>query len=78
MSPIFLSANQVASVVNCDPQCLRSQAKTNPSALGFPVTVIGHRVRIPRVPFLNYMGLSEEELNALLLSSDPAQEAANA
>ncbi len=78
MKKFFLSAAEAARALACDPQTLRSQAKSDPAALGFPVTVVGHRVRIPRAPFLDYTGISDEELRTLLYDKSPAQEAANA
>lgn len=56
---IYLSVSEVASVLHCDPQALRVQAHTNPQALGYPVIIIGRRVRIPRIPFLHYLGYKE-------------------
>lgn len=48
----FLTPKEVAEVLKVDPQNLRLQAKTDARRLGFPVTIIGTRVRIPRIPFL--------------------------
>ena len=56
-SKIFLTAAEVSSVLECDPQCIRVQAQKDPSMLGYPVIVIGSRVRIPRIPFLRYLGV---------------------
>lgn len=52
-----LTANDVAPVLRCDPQCIRIMARENPALLGFPVTVVGSRTKIPRLPFLRYMGV---------------------
>lgn len=52
-----LTANDVAPVLRCDPQCIRIMARENPLLLGFPVTVTGRRTKIPRLPFLRYMGV---------------------
>lgn len=52
----FVSADDIAPILGCDGQSIRSQAQANPTKLGFPVIVIGRRVRIPRVPFLNFIG----------------------
>ena len=51
----YLTASHIADILHCDPHSIRMQAHTNPAALGFPVIVIGRRVRVPRVPFLAYM-----------------------
>ena len=52
----FLSPGDIAEVLHCDPQSIRAQAQTDPSKLGYPVIVINRRVRIPRIPFLRYLG----------------------
>lgn len=77
-SKAFLNAAQVAAIVSCDPQTLRSQAKTNPVALGFPVTIVGNRLRFPSRKFCAFAGITEDELQALLNRESPTQEAANA
>ena len=53
---LFLTPAQVAPILRTDPQLIRIVAKTNPSQLGFPVSVIKSRVKIPRVPFLRWIG----------------------
>ena len=52
----YLTAAQIAGVLGSDPQTIRVAARVDPQRLGFPVVVIGSRVKIPRVPFLRYMG----------------------
>lgn len=66
MKSWFLSIADVALVLQSDAQCLRSQARSHPELLGFPVTVIGRRVKVPRIPFLEYFGMTQEELEARL------------
>lgn len=56
-SKILLTPVDVAPILRCDPQCIRAQAQKDPSRLGYPVIVIGTRVRIPRIPFLKYLGV---------------------
>ncbi len=57
----FLTADQICGVLQCDPHTIRLTAKQRPELLGFPVIVLGSsdyaRVKIPRVPFLRFMGL---------------------
>ena len=50
-----LTAEQVAPILGVNPHSIRLQANEDPYAFGFPVMVIGTRVKIPRRPFLNYM-----------------------
>ena len=66
----FLTAKECAIVLRCDAQCLRSQLRTDPDSVGFPVTRIKHRVRIPKIPFLTYMGMTEETLIARIEAHD--------
>ena len=51
-----LTPADIADVLNADPQDIRVQARTAPKKLGFPVIIIKSRTKIPRLPFLRYMG----------------------
>ena len=51
----MLTPADVADVLKCDPQSIRTAAKQRPDLLGFNVAVIGSRTLIPRVGFLNWM-----------------------
>ena len=53
----YLTPAQVAEVLGCDPQGIRVWARQRPEGLGFPVCLVGSRVKIPRVPFLRFMGV---------------------
>lgn len=66
MKQLFLTPIEVGLILNCDAQCFRSQARCNPEKLGFPVTVIGRKVRIPVEPFLAYWGMNETEMQERL------------
>lgn len=56
-----LNIAHVASVLNSDPQNIRVQIKqdikSGVNSFGFPVIVIGARIKIPKLPFLRFMGL---------------------
>lgn len=56
----FLMAADVAPVLGCDPNFVRLAAHDKPELLGFPVTILGRRVKIPRKPFLRYLGEETE------------------
>jgi len=43
-------------VIGCNPQVIRIQARECPQALGFPTMIVGKRVKIPKLPFLQFMG----------------------
>jgi len=50
-----LVAADIADVLGSDPNTIRRQAHDDPAMLGFPVIVMGCRVKIPRAAFLRYM-----------------------
>jgi hypothetical protein len=51
----YLTPNEVAPLLKSSPQAIRCQAHADPAKLGFPVIVIGTRVRIPLKAFLALM-----------------------
>lgn len=51
---LFVLAKDVAPILHCKEQSIRDQAQKNPSALGFPVCVVGVSVKIPRKPFIKF------------------------
>lgn len=53
----FFTPADVEGVLGCDQQTLRLQARFRPDLLQFPVIVIGCRTKIPRIPFLRFMGV---------------------
>ena len=55
----FFTPADVAGVIGCDPNKIRIAARLEPELLGFSVSVMGSRVRIPKIPFLRYMGVIE-------------------
>lgn len=55
----FLTPADVSGVLAADAQSIRLQAREFPEALGFPVICVGNRTKIPRKPFLRFLG--EEE-----------------
>lgn len=61
---IFLTPSDVAEVLNCKPFSLNVQAREDISKLGFPASLIGTRLRIPRLGFLHWMqyGYTKEEV----------------
>lgn len=56
----FLTPQDVAGVIHCRPHNINLQAQADPKKLGFPVSVIGTRVRIPRVGFLKWLEGKED------------------
>ena len=51
---LFITAEDAAEIIGCAAQAIRVQAQNDPGKLGFPVSVAGCRVRIPRIPFLAF------------------------
>lgn len=59
----FLTPEDVHLVIGCGAYSINVQAHKDPTKLGFPVCVIGRRVRIPRDGFLNWVkGFKEMEV----------------
>ena len=50
----MLTPQDVAPVLGCYPYTINVQVKDDPTKLGFPVTKLGSRVKIPREAFLRW------------------------
>lgn len=57
----MLTPAEVAPVLGCKPYAINVQALADPSRLGFPVAIIGRRVKIPRAAFLAWLEGKEAE-----------------
>ena len=57
----FLTPAEIAPIIGCNPNWIRKAAHDAPELVGFPVCVIGTRTRIPRKPFLAFLGETPEE-----------------
>lgn len=53
---MFLTPTDVAPILGVHPYSINLQAQEDPVKLGFPVSVIRRRVKIPRVRFLEWIG----------------------
>lgn len=51
----YLIPREVAAVLGADPQFIRVAARQEPERLGFPVCIIGCRVKVPRRAFIAWM-----------------------
>ena len=47
-----LTCQQIAPILGANPATIHGQAVERPEKLGFPVIVMGRRVKIPKQPFL--------------------------
>ena len=50
----FLTVQEVATFMKCSPQLIRDQAEADPKFLGFPISKICHRYRIPKNGFVTW------------------------
>ena len=53
----YLTPCEVAGVLGTTDQQVRVCARQRPDLLGFPTIIMGSRVKIPRIPFLQYLGV---------------------
>lgn len=51
----MLTPSDVAPILGCNPYSLNVAAKANIKALGFPASLIGTRLKIPRIGFLRWI-----------------------
>ncbi len=57
----ILVPSDIEGLLGCDRYSINLQANRDPSKLGFPVIVMGNRVRIPKAGFVRFMeGLQED------------------
>ena len=58
MDSTFITPAEVAEILGSNPQSIRLMASTveGRAGLGFPVVRIGADTKIPRAPFLRYIG----------------------
>lgn len=53
---VLLLASDICDILGCDAHAIRVAANKRPDLLGFPVCIVGTRVKIPRKPFLAFIG----------------------
>lgn len=51
----ILTCQQIAPLLKANPATIHAQATEMPEQLGFPVMVMGNRVKIPKRAFLRFM-----------------------
>lgn len=59
MDAAYLTPVQVAKVLGCNSYMINVASRTPQGRedLGFPVIKLGNRCKVPRIPFLQYMGV---------------------
>lgn len=64
----FFTPGDVSGVLGSNPQTIRVTARQRPDLIGFEYTFVGNRMKIPRIPFLRFLGVDnitlEEKGNA--------------
>lgn len=60
---VFLVPKDIAPVLGCDAYNISVAARDCPENLGFPVVRIGSRTKIPRIPFLRFIGYAKDNNN---------------
>ena len=55
---VCLTAEDIAPIIGTNPQTIRDTARQRPDLLKFEFFVTGNRVKIPRIPFLQYIGIN--------------------
>ena len=54
-----LTPADIAPILGSDPQTIRTAVRDDPELFGFKATLIGNRIKIPRLRFLAYLGYAE-------------------
>lgn len=52
----FLTPGDVCHVLGSNPQDIRVTARQRPDLIGYEFTFVGNRMKIPRLPFLRFLG----------------------
>lgn len=55
LSGEVLTCQQIAPILGANPATIHGQAVDRPEKLGFPVIVMGRRVKIPKQPFVRFL-----------------------
>ena len=51
----MLVPTDISDILDCTPHSINTQAQSDAAKLGFPVCIMGTRVRIPRLAFLHWL-----------------------
>lgn len=54
---VFFAPGDVCGVLGCNPQTIRVTARQRPDLIGYEFTFVGNRMKIPKIPFLRFMGV---------------------
>lgn len=56
---LMLKPIEVSAVLGCNAESIRNQANVDPKMLGFPICKMNSEIRIPKIPFLRFLGVEE-------------------
>lgn len=56
-----LTPAEIAPILGVDPHYIRVAARQRPELLKFEFFISGNRTKIPRIPFLRYIGISVDQ-----------------
>ncbi len=56
---VFLTPTDICGVLGSDPQTIRQTAREYPERIGYPFTFAGSNMKIPRIPFLRFVGAEQ-------------------
>ena len=54
---LLLTPKDIAPLLGTTPQTIRQTARDNPQLIGFPFTYCGKQMKIPKQPFLEFIGI---------------------
>lgn len=58
----FFTPGDVSGVLGSNPQTIRVTARQRPDLIGFEFTFVGNRMKIPKIPFLRFLGVETTTL----------------
>lgn len=58
MDKPFFTPDDIAGVLGTTAHAIRCTARQHPELIGFEFTFCGNRMKIPRIPFLRFMGVN--------------------
>lgn len=53
----FFTPGEVCGVLGSNPQTIRVTARQRPDLIGYEFTFVGNRMKIPKIPFLRFLGI---------------------
>ncbi|MBE6982885.1 MAG: hypothetical protein E7435_01160 [Ruminococcaceae bacterium] len=53
----FFTPGDVSGVLGSNPQTIRVTARQRPDLIGYEFTFVGNRMKIPKLPFLRFLGV---------------------